>query len=64
MIVKLQEGNCTVLINPERCANCISFRNLKCKAIILREPNKSGVFDNSFIYGMPILYPANIKKTY
>ena len=59
MIVKLQAGDYTAFINPERGANCISLRNSKYKAIILREPNKSGVLDNPYLYGMPILYPAN-----
>lgn len=35
------------------------MRNSKYNAIILREPNKSGVLDNPYLYGMPILYPAN-----
>ena len=59
MIVKLQAGDYTALINSERGANCISLRNSKYNAIILREPNKSGILDNPFLYGMPILYPAN-----
>ena len=59
MIVKLQAGDYTALINSDRGANCISLRNSKYNAIILREPNKSGVLDNPYLYGMPILYPAN-----
>lgn len=59
MIIRLQAGDYTAFINPERGANCISLRNSKYKAIILREPNKSGVLDNPYLYGMPILYPAN-----
>lgn len=59
MIVKLQAGDYTALINPERGANCISLRNSKYNAVILREPNKSGVIDNPYLYGMPIIYPAN-----
>lgn len=59
MTVKLQAGDNIALINPERGANCISLRNSKYKAIILRELNKSGVLDNPYLYGMPILYPAN-----
>lgn len=59
MTVKLQAGGYTALINSDRGANCISLRNSKYKAIILREPNKSGVLDNPYLYGMPILYPAN-----
>ena len=59
MIIRLQAGDYIALINPERGANCISLRNSKYKAIILRELNKSGVLDNPYLYGMPILYPAN-----
>lgn len=59
MIAKLQAGDYTALINSERGANCISLRNSKYDAVILREPNKSGVLDNPYLYGMPILYPAN-----
>ena len=59
MIIRLQAGDYTAFINPERGANCISLRNSKYKAIILREPNKSGVLDNPYLYGMPILYPVN-----
>ena len=59
MIVKLQAGDYTALINTERGANCISLRNSKYNAVILREPNKSGVLDNPYLYGMPILYPVN-----
>ena len=59
MIVKLQAGYYTALINTERGANCISLRNSKYNAVILREPNKSGVLDNPYLYGMPILYPVN-----
>ena len=59
MIIRLQAGDYTAFINPERAANCKSLRNSKYKAIILREPNKSGVLDNPYLYGMPILYPAN-----
>ena len=55
MIVKLQAGHYTALINTERGANCISLRNSKYKAIILREPNKSEALDNPYLYGMPIL---------
>ena len=59
MIVKLQAGDYTALINPKRGANCISLTNSKYKATILREMNKSGVLDNPYLYGMPILYPTN-----
>lgn len=59
MIVKLQAGDYTAFINSERGANCISLTNSKYKATILREMNKSGVLDNPYLYGMPILYPTN-----
>ena len=59
MIIRLQDGDYTALINPERGANCISLRNSKYNAKILREPNESGALDNPYLYGMPILYPSN-----
>lgn len=59
MKVQLKAGDYSAVINPERGANCISLRNEKYNAVILREPNKSGELDNPYLYGMPIIYPAN-----
>ena len=59
MIVKLQGGDYTALINTERGANCISLRNSRYNAKILREPDTTGALDNPYLYGMPILYPVN-----
>lgn len=40
-------------------ANCISLRNNKYGARILREPPQDEPIDNVFLYGMPILFPVN-----
>ena len=40
-------------------ANCISLRNKKYNAEILREPPISVELDNPYLYGMPILFPVN-----
>lgn len=59
MTVKIQYGDYTALINPSRGANCISLRNSRYNAKILREPDLSKKPDNPYLYGMPILYPVN-----
>lgn len=52
-------GDYSAKIDVNHGANCISLRNEKYKAKILREPDHSSVSDNPFLYGMPILYPVN-----
>lgn len=59
MIIKIHSENYTALINPQKGANCISLRNSRYYANILREQNASESIDNPFLYGMPILYPVN-----
>ncbi len=59
MVIEIHSGDYTALINPQRGANCISLRNSRYNAKILREQNTSGDIDNPFLYGMPILYPVN-----
>ena len=59
MLIKIQCGDYTAVINPERGANCISLRNLRYNAALLREPHESGILDNPYLYGMPLLYPVN-----
>lgn len=59
MTVKIHCGDYTAIINPSRGANCISLRNSKYNAKILREPDLSKNPDNPYLYGMPILYPVN-----
>lgn len=59
MPIKIQCGDYTALINPLRGANCISLRNSRYNATLLREPNESGTLDNPYLYGMPLLYPVN-----
>lgn len=58
-IYEIKSGHYTALINLSRGGNCISLKNSKYKANILREPNYTEELDNPYLYGMPILYPVN-----
>ena len=58
-IVQLQSGDYHAEINLTRGANCISLRNKKYNAKLLREPDYSKELDNPYLYGMPILFPVN-----
>ncbi len=59
IISEIKNGDYTAKINLSRGANCISLRNSKYKAKILREPDYTKELDNPYLYGMPILYPVN-----
>lgn len=58
-IIILKFNDYSAQINLSRGANCISLRNKKHNAKILREPDYSQKLDNPYLYGMPILFPAN-----
>lgn len=58
-IYEIKNNEYTAKINLSRGANCISLRNSKYAAKILREPDYSKELDNPYLYGMPILYPVN-----
>ena len=58
-IKEIRYGDYTARINLSRGANCISLRNSKYEAEILREPDYSKELDNPYLYGMPILFPVN-----
>lgn len=58
-IIEIKSDYYTAEINLTRGGNCISLRNSKYKAKILREPNYLHKSDNPYLYGMPILYPVN-----
>jgi len=59
-LVTIESGDYSAVINLSRGANCISLRNEKYNARILREPDYSkGELDNPYLYGMPILFPVN-----
>lgn len=58
-IYEIKHGDYTAKINLSRGANCVSLRNKKYNAVILREPDYDKGLDNPYLYGMPILYPAN-----
>ena len=51
--------NWSAVIDIEHGANCISLRNNKYNARLLREPTTSRGLDNPYLYGMPILFPVN-----
>lgn len=55
--VTLSGGGYTAVIDTARGANCISLRHAGMGARILRECE--GERDNPYLYGMPILFPAN-----
>ena len=59
MPIKIQSGAYSAIINPEKGANCISLRNSRYNAEILRELPAAGEPDNPYLYGMPVLYPVN-----
>ena len=57
---KIRCGDYSAVINLDRGANCISFRNERLGVIALREPDyEKGELDNPYLYGMPILFPVN-----
>lgn len=58
-MIKLRNDEYSAIITPTRGANCISLRNEKYNAVILREPKNEHKIDNPYLYGMPILYPVN-----
>ena len=58
-IYEISNGIYSAKINLSRGANCISLRNNKYNAKILREPDYSAPLDNPYLYGMPILFPVN-----
>ena len=58
-IIRIHSGDYTASVNLSRGANCIELKNSLFGADILRTPDYSKELDNPFLYGMPILYPAN-----
>ncbi len=58
-IIEIRNGDFSARINLSRGANCICLKNEKHKASLLREPDYEKGLDNPYLYGMPILYPAN-----
>jgi len=57
--IKLESSDWRAIVDLMHGANCISLRNEKYGARLLREPSGSRVLDNPYVYGMPILFPAN-----
>lgn len=58
-IYEIQYGDYCAKINLSRGANCISLKNSRYKANILREPDYAKPLDNPYLYGMPVLFPVN-----
>lgn len=59
MAIELHGGGYTAVIDEKRGANCIALRHAATGAAILRERGAEETVDNPYLYGMPILYPAN-----
>ncbi|MBQ9116954.1 MAG: aldose 1-epimerase [Clostridia bacterium] len=57
--VSIIGGGYTAVINADRGANCISLRNDRYRASLLREPDYGDEKANPYLYGMPILFPVN-----
>ena len=57
--ISIHFGEWCAVIDTFRGANCISLKNERCGANILREPPENGEPDNPYLYGMPILFPVN-----
>ena len=58
-LIKLSGSGYEATIDVSHGANCIGLRNADFKAKILREPDPTKSDCYSFLYGMPILFPAN-----
>lgn len=58
-LIELARGDWSAVIDLTHGANCISLRNKKYDAALLREPPRDGKLDNPYLYGMPILFPIN-----
>lgn len=58
-IITIQANDYIANINVGRGGNCISLRNTRYNAVILREPYYDNSLDNPYLYGMPILFPVN-----
>ena len=58
-IVKIKNGYWHAEVDLAHGANCISLRNEKYSASLLREPPQTEELDNPYLYGMPILFPVN-----
>lgn len=57
--IKLASDDWSAVIDLLHGANCISLRNKKYHAALLREPPENIKLDNPYLYGMPILFPVN-----
>ena len=58
-IIQIRGGGYAANINLSRGANCISLTHETHRAAILREPDYEKELDNPYLYGMPLLFPAN-----
>ena len=56
---KISFGEWSALIDLAHGANCVSLRNLRYGAKLLRELPETEEADNPYLYGMPILFPVN-----
>ena len=61
MIIELKHNDYSAKIDVDNGATCISLKNLKYKASLLRECE--GEKNTPYLYGMPVLFPANRIET-
>ena len=58
-LINLRNGDLSATVDLSAGASCISFRDKRYGAVILREPDRERGMDNPFLYGIPLLYPVN-----
>lgn len=56
-MIEIRGGDYSAKIDLAHGGNCISLRNAKYDAALLREPPEAP--QNPYLYGMPILFPVN-----
>ena len=59
LLVRLRKGDWSAVVEEAEGANCISLRNARYRARLLREWEGDGEKDDPYLYGMPILFPVN-----
>lgn len=58
-IKELRRGEWYARVCVSSGANCIALRHSGYGLRILREPPRTGEWDNPYLYGMPLLFPVN-----
>lgn len=58
-MIRIENAEWSAEVEPRSGAKCISLRNKRYGATVLREPPSDSEPDNPFLYGIPILFPVN-----